>query len=121
MEQLLLSTVVCPALQNLTQTFSWGKIEGTREIRGLYILILVQMILNELEFNNFKKIPLGIFSLFPTLMGHTLLDHPLMFSFVDWGFFKEGIKSDLSGFGWQSAASYLVNHFRGTEDLVFLT
>lgn len=43
-----------------------------------------------------KKIPLGIFSLFPTLMGHIFLDHPLMFFFVGWGFFKEGIKSDLS-------------------------
>lgn len=43
-EQLLLSTVLCPALQSLTQTFFWWKIEGTREIRGWYSLILVQII-----------------------------------------------------------------------------
>lgn len=94
MEQLLLSSVLCPALQSLTQTSFWEKIEGTREIRGLYVLILVQILLNALA--SFKKIPLGIFSLFLTLMGHIILDHPLMFCFVGWGFFKEGIKSDLS-------------------------
>lgn len=80
----------------IAKPFSWGKIEGTREIRGLYILILVQMVLSALAFNNLKENPLGIFSLFPTLMGHIFLDHPLMFCFIGWGFFKEGIKSDLS-------------------------
>lgn len=120
-ERLLLSTVVCPALQSFTQTIFRGKIEGTREIRGLYILILVQIILNALAFNNFKKIPLRIFFVFPTLMGHIFLDHPLMFCFVGWCFLKQSIKSDLSWFGWHSATSHLVNHFRGTEDFVFLT